>query len=170
MLEVKDIKAYLEEQNLPKIKAVKCGRVLVEKVENEDGCDVYTFVASGLLETIKHANKGDLILTAADRKTGKPVLDSHYHTNQWAVTQEKFDQKYLPIPDEHGCYMPIPDEQTFVQITEDISFVASWGEVQNIESGGFINVTKPDDVYGVAMKEFFDTYEVTRSEAPVTSA
>ena len=45
-----------------------------------------------------------------------------------------------------------------MQINEDISFMAPWGEEQVIKAGSFLNVTDYDDIYGIAREEFIKTY------------
>ncbi len=140
------------------VKAEKTGYVIAREVMQQESFTVWT--ENGNVEGHETADIGEFILTRAN-KNGSPVIDKAGHTNSWKVTREKFVAKYdaeHPIAD--GVYKPAGGEQTFVKVTDDICFTAPWGEVQNIISGGYLNVTDPKDVYGIAAEEFAETYTI----------
>lgn len=60
-----------------------------------------------------------------------------------------------------GIFKPKGGPQLFMQIQDNISIIASWGEEQNLEAGAFMNVTNPNDLYGIAYNEFQQTYAWT---------
>lgn len=37
--------------------------------------------------------------------------------------------------------------------------MAPWGEKMNIEKGGYLVVNAPDDIYGIQLQEFNNTYK-----------
>ena len=76
---------------------------------------------------------------------------------QYILTEEKFKEKYIPAK-QKGVYVSKPIPQKFIQIKEDIEFMAPWGAPQFIKKGGFLNVSDLENVYGVAQKEFLETY------------
>lgn len=50
--------------------------------------------------------------------------------------------------------------QIFVQINEDI-ILNQWGSDMEIAKGGYINITNVDDMYGISLRDFEDTYKFT---------
>ena len=34
-----------------------------------------------------------------------------------------------------------------------------WGGEMKIEAGGWLNITNPDDIYGISERDFYDTYK-----------
>ena len=50
--------------------------------------------------------------------------------------------------------------QLFVQITDNI-ILNQWGSDMKIASGGYINITNVDDMYGISQRDFEDTYIFT---------
>lgn len=62
-------------------------------------------------------------------------------------------------------YRPAGGVQTFMQVKEDIAVMVPWGEngadiPLTIDAGGYLNVTNPDDIYGIAETEFNETYRI----------
>lgn len=158
-----DIKAYIDEikTHAAIVTAAKSGCVQARQVTDPNGEDLTTYVQDGTVETVNHANQGDWILTNADHKTGLPVIDNNGNTNSWAIPDAAFKKKYdCGNPDKNGNFVPKGGEQTFIKTSENISFTAPWGEQQNIKAGGYINITSPDDIYGIARDEFYQTYDV----------
>lgn len=122
--------------------------VLVYAVEASGGEKVVTQLADGTIETTSVAKEGDFIITNPDGE-------------RYVVSSNKFHKKYeLAFDVGENCYKPKADVCKFLEIDEDITFVCSWGEMQYIKAGGFINITDFDDIYGVAKNEFFDTYRL----------
>lgn len=98
-------------------------------------------------ETTNTANAGDWIVTNPGGE-------------KYVVPAAKFPKKYEPCPElGDGWYKPTGGVQKFLELTEDTTFICSWGEEQHIKAGGFVNVTDLSDIYGIARDEFFDTYK-----------
>ena len=123
----------------------KFARVQAEQATKET--PIITILANGLQETTNTAMAGDWIVTNPGGE-------------KYVVTNSKFLKKYEPAPElGDGWYKPTGGVQKFIEATETLVFVCSWGEEQTINAGGFINVTCLDDIYGIAHQEFFDTYK-----------
>ncbi|NCB50074.1 MAG: hypothetical protein EOM53_05320 [Alphaproteobacteria bacterium] len=100
-----------------------------------------TRLSDGMAETVNTAFPGNWIVT---NPSGE----------QYILTEEKFKEKYIPAK-QKGVYVSKPIPQKFIQIKEDIEFMAP---PQFIKKGGFLNVSDLENVYGVAQKEFLETY------------
>lgn len=48
-----------------------------------------------------------------------------------------------------------------MQIDDDISFIAPWGEMMNIAAGGYIVLSECENIYGIQGKEFAELYSGT---------
>ncbi len=115
----------------------------------QEGEKIVTVLKDGTQETENIANDGDWVVT---NPSGE----------QYIVPGEKFAQKYEPAEElGEGWYKPTGLPQTFIQIHRELKIKASWGE-QYLGSGSFLNITKPEDVYGVAEEEFKETYELVK--------
>lgn len=146
--------------------ASKSGLVSARQVTDPKGEEITTWTSDGNKETTNIAKPGSWILSKTNKETGQPSVDSNGHTNSWCVEDEVFKKKYdTDHPDENGNFRPAGGPQKFVELKEDVSFTAPWGEEMSIKKGGFLNVTNLDDVYGIAKDEFFETYEINSSTA-----
>lgn len=111
------------------------------------GEKIATVVKGGLVETVNVANPGDIILTNPGGE-------------QYILSFEKFTDRYeLAAELGEGWYRPKVIKQSFVQISQDVDIMASWGKVEHVKKGGFLNVTDLDNIYGVAEHEFYQTYQ-----------
>ena len=61
------------------------------------------------------------------------------------------------MEDSH-IYKPKGGKQIFVRINDNI-ILNQWGSDMKIAKGGFINITKIDDMYGISERDFYDTYK-----------
>lgn len=111
------------------------------------GEKITTTLANGHQETVNVAKAGDMVATNPGGE-------------QYVIKAETFKKKYEIDPDNPKVFRPKGGAQQFLQLNEDIDFVAPWGEDMHMKSGDFINVTDREkgDIYGIAKKEFFDTY------------
>jgi len=139
------------------VKAEKKGIVIAREAKENEELDVYT--KNGNFEGHETAQKGDMILTRAN-DDGTPYVDDYSHINSWKVSRETFEKKYdTANPIKEGVYKPASGVQLFIQINDDISFDAPWGERQNIRTHGYLNITDLNDLYGIAEEEFKETYK-----------
>ena len=150
-IEIKDIKGYVE--NLVKTTSpkryVKFATIIA--VQGKVGEKVVTMMNNGLTETEN--------IVSVDERTNKPdwIITNH-SGERYIVNDTFFNKKYEPLDLENNVYKPKGGVCLFVQIKEDISFVAPWGEIMNIAKGGYLNITNLNDIYGVQEKEFNETY------------
>lgn len=112
---------------------------------------VETKMANGLSETKN--------IVGIDEKTNQPDwIVTNPSGEEYLVKDSNFQKKYEVFDKENGIYKPKGGVQMFIQIPEDISFTAPWGEEMNVSAGGYLNITNPKDIYGVQEKEFHETY------------
>jgi hypothetical protein len=161
---VNDIKSYVNNlllQGEPTFVAMKKGDTRVIARPGIVGEQIATYTKDGngnRCETISTVQEGMWVVTMAD-KNGNPIpIDNEGHFNTYTNTAKEF-QKYQPT-DTPGVYKQIPEEIIFVEVHEDIRFMAPWGSMENLKAGGVINVTNMDNLYGIARYEFDTTHEI----------
>lgn len=125
--------------------------------------------------TIIHARQGkpgevvETIMKDGHKETTGVVKIDDHNNLDWVVTNpdgeryimpyEKFRSKYQIYDFNKGTYIPKKVICEFIQIDDDISFVAPWGEQMHIKKGGYLNITNINDIYGVQKQEFETTYK-----------
>ena len=62
------------------------------------------------------------------------------------------------IDGEDGKYRSKGKPVTAARLGESITFTAPWGEEMRIRAGGYLIISNPADVYGIAEDEFCKTY------------
>ncbi len=164
---IENIEKYVEnlKKENPIIKAEKSGCVLARiGIEGEK---IETYVENGTLETVNTVKKDengflDVIITMAS-SSGEKIIDKNNHTNTYIIPRNTFNKKYQNADNlsiNESFFKPAGSVQNFIQINEDIEIMASWGEMQNLKKGSFLNITKSDDIYGIAYEEFVKTYRI----------
>ena len=119
----------------------------IQAVCAKGGEEIETVLADGTKETMNIANAGDWIVTNPGGE-------------KYIVPSAKFAKKYEPDNElGENWFKPTGGVQSFLETTQDICFICSWGEEQFIKAGGMINVSDLDDIYGIARGEFFETYK-----------
>lgn len=122
----------------------------VNAVKGRAGQEVVTVMANGLEET-RNVVKAD--------EFGNPGwIITNPSGEQYIVPDKKFKQRYDLAKGYNNIYPSIYSPIDAIQINEDISFVAPWGETMNIEKGGYLVINSKDDIYGIQEKEFYETY------------
>ena len=101
------------------------------------------------------------IATKVD-ENGNIIVDNNNHPNQWIIDDSTFRKKYEVDPENPTLFRPSNAIQTFVQIPDNI-ILNQWGSDMKIASGGYINITKSDDMYGISERDFNDTYKAVDS-------
>ena len=120
----------------------------IQAVQAQGGEPIETVLANGTRETTNVAKKGDWIVTNPGGE-------------QYIVPGDKFPKKYEAAPElGEGWFKPAGGPQQFVKIHQDMTITAPWGEQQVLKKGAYLNVTNPNDIYGVAEAEFHDTYNM----------
>ena len=87
------------------------------------------------------------------------MIDRNGHANQWIICDAVFRKKYQAVPGQPGLYQPAGGPQRFVRVPEAVRIV-QWGEEWNVDAGGYINITDPEDLYVISGRDFSDTYRV----------
>ncbi len=120
------------------------------------GEKVSTIMANGMHETDNEVT--------ADPETGKPgwVVKS-MGGEEYIISDLTFCRKYKLIDEKAMLYKPKGNPIIAVQINDDIGFVAPWGKVMNIASGGYIVLARYD-IYGIQEKEFAELYHRTEKD------
>lgn len=120
----------------------------IQAVEAKGGEHIMTKLTDGTVEVSDHVAKaGEWIVTNPGGE-------------QYVVESAKFAKKYEKAAElGDGWFKPKGAPQKFRKIKYDMTIRASWGEEQLLRKGAYINVTDMSDIYGVAEKEFADTYK-----------
>lgn len=152
---------------LKPVVAVKFARVLARR--GQVGEEVISYTQNGLVEKTdtvsvnETTNEVDWILTKLD-ENGDVVVDEFGHRNEWIVKHVTFAKKYeVDETKTDGVYKPVGGPQVFVPIVMDVT-LEQWGSEMNIEAGGWLNITNPDDIYGISERDFDDTYRIVLEE------
>ena len=90
---------------------------------------------------------------------GNEIIDANGNKNQWIIGDITFKKKYEAVPEKTGIFKPVGGLQKFIKLNEAIHIV-QWGEEWNVDVGGFVNITNPEDMYVIAGKDFADTYRI----------
>ena len=64
-------------------------------------------------------------------------------------------------------YKPVGGVQVFLPVLEDI-IIYQWGKEMVIGRGGYINITNPEDMYGISERDFTDTYRTVPTTPEMT--
>lgn len=126
---------------------------------------INTYSQNGILETTNKVGldpitqQPDWIISKII--DGEIVIDEFGHTNEYIISDSKFKILYEKDPQTTDLFRSTSGKQIFVQTPMNISFNATWGEPMNILAGGYLNITKLDDIYGIQERDFYDTYQFT---------
>ena len=120
-----------------------------------EGEEIVTIMQNGLVETKN-------VVTIDE--TGKPGwVVTNPSGEQYIIPNKTFLKKYEIDEKNPEVYKPKGGVIIAVQINEDVSFTAPWGEEMNIKNGGYLVCSNLNDIYGIQEKEFNETYkECTR--------
>ena len=118
------------------------------------GEEILTVMTNGLQETKN---------TVTADENGRPGwVVTNSTGEQYIVSDSIFHKKYERISGTKDKFKPIWNPITAVQVDENISFVAPWGEIQNLLASGYLVFNEFfDDIYGVQNEEFIKTYKRT---------
>ena len=159
--EVNDIKEYTESK-LNKGETAE----LYTKVEN---IKVRKGVIGEEIVT-RTGSEGDYVETKNVVKTSEDVIATGTNGEQWIIDGKKFTERYIEDQKNPGTFKPNAGPQKFMEVHEDISFKAPWGENMTIASGGYLNITKLDEIYGIQKDEFEKTYKLCDENGNVKDA
>ena len=161
-----DIKEYVNEilKNNSVIQAYKFARIIARQGSNKEEVISWSTDKDGyeVLEKrdfVKPDEKGNMpwVVIKAD-SNGEPIIDENGHDNRWIIDNDTFNKKYEK--DIYSLvYKPKDGVQKFVQINDNI-ILNQWECDMKIAKGGFINITNPNDLYGISKRDFEDTYKI----------
>ena len=160
------VKKGLEDGTMLPLTAVKFARIVAR--QGVVGQEVESFTSNGLSEKVavveldKQTNQPGWIATKVDAE-GNIIIDEFGHKNQWIIEDSTFVKKYEIDPENPTLFKPKGGPQVFVEIQDNIT-LEQWGSEMNVEKGGFINITNPDDMYGISKRDFDDTYQFVIEE------
>ena len=134
------------------------GEEVISWSEDKDGNEIKEKVATVKLD--EKTNQPGWVVAKAD-ENGVAVIDKNGHPNQWIIEDSKFRQKYEVDSVYPWLFKPTGGVQTFVELPQGIT-LEQWGGLMAIDAGGFINITKANDMYGISKRDFEDTYRVVQ--------
>ena len=82
---------------------------------------------------------------------------------EYIVKPEAFSKKYQETEKE-GVYLPVAEPISYIVLTEDIAFMAPWGEVMYGLEGSVLNVSDLENIYAIQNEAFSKTYTILNSE------
>lgn len=120
---------------------------------------------------IRRANIGEEVITyIKDKETNRPVeetrqiiknTDMFVITNSsgevYAIREETLNKNYIK-GEKDGEYIAKATPRKMIEIDENISFIAPWGEIMNLQAGAWLNIDDMNKIYGINPKEFYETY------------
>lgn len=139
------------------------GEVVISWAVDKDGNEIKEKEDSVTLD--KDTKNPGWIATKLD-ENGYPVKDKNGHLNQWIISDSTFKKKYEIDEQNPSVFKPVGGPQIFVQIPDNI-ILEQWGSEMKIAAGGFINITKVDDMYGISERDFNDTYKSTGKKVSI---
>lgn len=139
--------------------AEKFARILARLGNDGEHVISWSVDANGneIVEKVSQVQDGDWVITKVD-EFGEVIVDANGHTNEWIVSDANFKKKYEIDPDNPSLCRPKGGIQIFVQIPDNI-ILEQWGSEMKIASGGYINITNVNDMYGISQRDFEDTYK-----------
>ena len=136
------------------------GETVVTWSVDSNGKEVKEKVAQ--VELDNETNNPGWVATKVD-EDGQVIFDSNGHTNEWIIEDSKFRSKYEIDMENPSLFKPKGGLQIFVRITEDI-ILEQWGSEMLLSAGSYINITNPNDIYGISERDFNDTYKIIDEE------
>ena len=147
-------------------RAITCSKMgAVQARPAVEGEEIVTWAGDGTRESVASGKSGSYILTKLD-PDGNVMLDEHGHPNEWQVAPDKMKKNYeTASTSSDGSFVakPKPAVTQVMRVDRDVVIMVPWGEggalvPQYIRKGGYLNVTDPNDVYGISEQDFNDTY------------
>ena len=161
---VEYVKKGIEEGTMVPREAYKFARIIAK--QGKVGETVISWSADSIGNEVKEkvaqveldgeTKEPGWIVTKVD-EAGNIIVDNNNHPNQWIIADSTFKKKYEVDSDNPTLFKPKGGPQIFVQITDDI-ILSQWGMEMKIAKGGYINITNPNDMYGISKRDFDDTY------------
>lgn len=166
---VDDISAYIQElkaagadaftaEKFARIAARKgtIGEVVISWSVDGDGAPLLEKKAQVTADA--QTGETDWVVTKVG-EDGLAMIDQNGNKNEWIVDDKTFRRKYNEDTARPGIYKPVGGPQKFIKLSEAVT-VHQWGNEMNVDAGGYVNVTNPNDIYVISGRDFEDTYRV----------
>ena len=145
------------------IECTKMARVRARPAQ--EGEEIVSWAGDGTKEAVASGKAGSYILTKLDAD-GNVMLDENGHPNEWQVSSDQMKKRYeMGEIGVDGSFVAMtrPAVTQVMRVDRDVVIMVPWGEggalvPQYIRKGGYLNVTDPNDVYGISEQDFNDTY------------
>ena len=109
-----------------------------------EGERITTRVRGGLTETTNTAIATDMVVTNPGGE-------------RYIIRAVKFAERYRETGTA-GLYEPRSTPLPVLPVTENVEFLAAWGQLMRIKAGGVLVLNGPGDIYGIQPDEFAQTY------------
>ena len=137
----------------------------------ENGKQISLYIKKATI-SVRKANIGEEVITyIKDKETGKLIEETrqiikdeniYVVTNVggevYAITLDTLNKNYYKGEKENE-YIAKATPRKVIEIDENISFVAPWGEIMNLQAGAWLNVDDMTKIYGINPIEFYQTYK-----------
>jgi hypothetical protein len=156
-------------------KEVEISKYMKEKIENGElivkvaskSARVYArvgIVGEKIITTLKDGLVETINVVKADEETNNPDwVVCNPDGERYIVTDVVFNKKYELDAINPKMYKPKGGPVNVAQIYENIQFLAPWGEIMKIRTGGFIVINSETDIYGIQEQEFNNTYSIAEN-------
>ena len=150
-----DIQEYVKNTKIRPFYARKVGNIKVR--EALKGEEIKTY-ASGILETVYIAKKGEYVVTKLN-KNNKVFVDKNGNINEWIISKERLANNYCLLKDD--IYSPVFKKFKFIRVNKNISFMTPRGKMLLLR-GGYLNISDFKNIYGIQKKDFESTYVIIK--------
>ena len=144
---------YLQEKGQRPFHAMKIAKVKARPAKKGERVVTYNSKGGETVNTAK--SEKDWVVTSLNPNLSV-MKYKNGHANEYIVAGDVFVNEYKLLQDD--IYDFVGDVRTFIEITNDIAFVAPWGSNEVLYEGSVLNITDKHDIYGVALDEFQKTY------------
>lgn len=142
---------------------IPCRLVDLNSREYDQKFENATFFKKNVEVFARQATTLEMIQTELDatRNTASPGdwIVSNPGESPYVVAAEKFARLYVPKKGEENIFVSAGKPVKAVQVTSDIVFLAPWGELQAVRTGGYIIQGVEGERYGIDQVSFEKTYE-----------
>ena len=115
-------------------------------------------VGEEVITYIKDKNTNALIEeTRQIVKEENLVIITNPGGENYLVKKDIVENNYVK-GDKEGDYIAKAKPRKVIEIDENISFTAPWGETMNLQAGAWLNIDNMDKIYGINPEEFYETH------------
>ena len=156
-------------ENQEKIfKTVNIVNYVYELIKN--GAKVKTFIKKAVVN-VRPAIVGEEVITyIKDKNTNALIEETRQIVKEenmviitnpggenYLVKKDIVENNYVK-GEKEGEYIAKAKPRKVIEIDENISFTAPWGETMNLQAGAWLNIDNMDKIYGINPEEFYETH------------